>query len=103
MLRPVYFLVAWSSSHLQVACLHLKCWTIYLLHLFVIPIHSSFRGSVAGGPARYAKRLVSARVPGLFKPETGAMRGWPIAGFLACDWTWLCVPDFNDNVTRCAR
>ena len=29
MLRPVCFPGAWSSWHLQVACLHLKCWTIY--------------------------------------------------------------------------
>ena len=58
MLRPVCFPGARSSWHLQVACLHLKCWTIYFLHLSVIPIHSSFRASVAGGTARYAKRLV---------------------------------------------
>ena len=38
MLRPVCFPGAWSFWHLQVACLHLKCWTIYLLHLSVIPI-----------------------------------------------------------------
>ena len=59
MLRPVCFLVAWGSSHLQVARLHLKCWTIYLLHMSVIPIDSTLRASVAGGTtARYAKRLV---------------------------------------------
>ena len=29
MLRPVCFPGAWSSWHLQVACLHLNCWTIY--------------------------------------------------------------------------
>ena len=28
MLRPVCFIGAWSSWHLEVACLHLKCWTI---------------------------------------------------------------------------
>ena len=58
MLRPVCFPGAWSSWHLPVACLHYKCWTIYLLHLSVIPIHFTFRASVAGGTARYAKRLV---------------------------------------------
>ena len=29
MLRPVCFPGAWRSWHLQVACLHLQCWTIY--------------------------------------------------------------------------
>ena len=33
----------WSCWHLEVACLHLKCWTIYLLHLPVIPIPSCER------------------------------------------------------------
>ena len=37
----VFFPGTWSSWHLQVACSHLKCWTIYLLHMSVIPIHSS--------------------------------------------------------------
>ena len=58
MLRPVCFPGAWSSWHLQVTCLHLKCWTIYLLHISVILIHSSLRASVTGGTARYTKRLV---------------------------------------------
>ena len=52
MLRPVYFPGAWSSWHLQVACLHLKCWTIHLLHLSVIPIHYSLSASAACGTAR---------------------------------------------------
>ena len=33
MLRPVCFSGAWSSWHLQVACLHLKCWTMYYMCL----------------------------------------------------------------------
>ena len=104
MIRSVCFPVAWSSSHLQVACLHLECWTIYLLNLSFIPIHSSFRASVAGGTARYTKRLVSAHVPGLFKPKAGTMRGWPISGFPACVLDLVvCAPDFGANVTRCAR
>ena len=58
MLRPVCFRVVWSSWHFQVACLHLKCWTINLLHISAIPIHSYLRASVAGGTGRYAKRFV---------------------------------------------
>ena len=49
MLRPVCFPGAWGSWHLQIACLHAKCWTMYFLHLSAIPIHSSSRASVAGG------------------------------------------------------
>ena len=52
MLRLICFRGAWSFWHLQFACVHLKCWTIFLLHLSVIPIHSSERASVAGGTAR---------------------------------------------------
>ena len=51
-----YFPGAWSSWHLQVAWLHLRCWTIYSVHLAVIPIHYFLRASVAGGIAYYAKR-----------------------------------------------
>ena len=58
MLRPICFPGAWSSWHLQVAYLHLKYWTIYLLHMSIIPIRSSSWASVAGETARYAKRLV---------------------------------------------
>ena len=40
-LRPVCLPGACSSWRLQVACLHLTCWTTYLRHMSVIPIHSS--------------------------------------------------------------
>ena len=61
MLRPASFPGAWSSWHLQVACLHPKCWTIYFTtsichfnQLFIA------RASVAGGTVRYAKRRVQS-------------------------------------------
>ena len=50
------FLEHGSSWHLQVACLHLKCSTIYLLPGKSVPTHSSLRASVAGGTVcSYAK------------------------------------------------
>ena len=51
---PFCFPGARKSRHLQVACMHLKCWTIHVLHLSVIPIHSSLRTSVACGTDRSA-------------------------------------------------
>ena len=59
MRRPGCFSGASSPWRLQVTCLHLKCCTIYYIS------HSMpffFVASVAGGTARYAKRLTY--VPG---------------------------------------
>ena len=57
--RPRCFPGALRSWHLQVACLHQRCWTVYctINGTFVIPIHSLWV-RVAGETARCAKRLV---------------------------------------------
>ena len=51
---PFVFLGAWSSWHFQVACLHLKCCTIFFT-TSVIPIQSCVRASVTGGTGRFVQ------------------------------------------------
>ena len=55
----------------------------------------------------WAKQTNSG-VPDHFKPKAREMRGWPIAGFLACDvylllvcnWVWHKLPDFGKNKNK---
>ena len=52
MLRPVCFPGASSSWHLQVACLHLKCWTVYFITTSVCHSNPCFFVSERSGRNR---------------------------------------------------
>ena len=84
MLRPVCFPGAWSSWHLQVACLHLNCWTIYFTTsvcysnaFFLVSERSGWNRPLHEAPcictctwpfqakSRYDARLANLRVPGV--------------------------------------